>query len=342
MISEWWKSNKFYAAVFIFTYGLFFFILGLVFKRVFGIVVAATAIVLLVDPMGRFFQKVVKNRRASIVLALVVFYSFLVLVTVTLTPSILKESNALITVMRDFFEKQPWEELKLFREYPNLKDIVNNLAQAIEPKLVDLATGFLAQLPGQIPGVISFIFFVVLCSVYGAFYIEQVRQSLKIFFPRRTREDVGRFVELTYISLQRYIVAVTVTAIFTAVSMGTFLKIAGIDYYLTLGAWAFLTNYIPIVGVFLEMIPMLVVVIPAGAVPLIWFLVITLVVHGTAFVIFLKVMYGYSRLNPIIMILAIILVTELFGVAGAFIAVPIAIVARDYWMEFVKPFFEKA
>lgn len=342
MTSEWWKGTKFYAAVFICIYGLLFFILGLVFKRIFGIVVAATAVVLLVDPMGRFFQKVVKNRRASIVLALVVFYGFLVLVTVTLTPSILKEGNALISVMRDFFEKQPWEKLGVFQEYPNLKDVVSKLAQVIEPKLVDLLTSFLTQLPGRVPEVISFIFYAVLCSVYGAFYIEQARQGFKIFFPRKIREDVGKFVELTYINLQRYIVAVTVTAIFTAISMGTFLKIAGIDYYLALGAWAFLTNYIPIVGVFLEMIPMLVVVIPAGVSLLVWFLVITLLVHGTAFVIFLKIMYGYSRLNPIIMILAILLATELFGTAGAFVAVPIAIVARDYWMEFVKPFFEKA
>ncbi|MDK2863911.1 MAG: hypothetical protein PWP37_103 [Thermotogota bacterium] len=342
MTSKWWKDSRFYAAAFIFAYGLLLFILGLLFKRIFGIIVAATGIVLLVEPIGRFIQRFIKNRRASIILALLVFYSFLVLVTVTLTPSILKETNSLITLIRDFFEKQPWEELRLFKDYPNLKDIVNNLAQAIEPKLFDIITSFITQLPTQIPGVIGFIFFVVLCSVYGAFYIEQIRQSLRIFFPKSIREDAGKFVELTYTSLQRYIVAVTVSAILTAVSMGAFLKIIGVNYYLSLGAWAFLTNYIPIVGVFLEMIPMVVVIIPAGATALIWFLIVTLIVHGAAFIIFLKVMYGYPRLNPIIMILAIILVTELFGVAGAFIAVPMAIVARDYWMEFVKPFFEES
>ncbi len=328
-------------ALFILIYLLAFFLMGWVFPKIFAMLIAALAIIFLVEPIANIIRKYLKKKALSSGLALVVFYVFVVWIVVALIPPMLKETNTLINFINTFFEKEMWKSAKIFKDYPQVEELIGRIGKLVEPKLSEFLSGLITTITTGVPSGIGFIFFVVLLSVYGVVYFDGLRRNIDYFFPASTRSIAHEFMRRMYGHLQRYVVAVTLTAALTGLSMGTFLKLIGVKYYLTLGAWAFLTNYIPIVGVFLELIPMIIVILPMGVKILIWFVVVTTVVHATAFIVFLRLMQGYSQLGPIAMIIAIIIVTELFGIPGAFIAVPMAIVVRDYWMEFVNPRFEK-
>jgi len=129
-------------------------------------------------------------------------------------------------------------------------------------------------------------------------------------------------------------------ALIVGISFGVFLLFIGVKYSLLLGVWAAITNLIPIVGVVLEIIPLLLTGVSMGLKAVVTIAIAVAVVHTTAFVIFLKLMKGYIKINPVVMIFMILLSTQIFGMIGAFIAVPLTIVIRLYWQYFIYPWLE--
>jgi len=60
-------------------------------------------------------------------------------------------------------------------------------------------------------------------------------------------------------------------------------------------------------------------------------------VHPVAFIMFLNLMKGVVQLNPVVIILLILVCSQLFGIVGSLIAVPVGIMFRVYWRSFIVP-----
>jgi len=102
------------------------------------------------------------------------------------------------------------------------------------------------------------------------------------------------------------------------------------------------TNLIPIVGVPLEFFPLFLLAVSTQDLVLVLVLMIILVVvHASAFILFLVFMKGYNRINPVIIILMIVIAGQLWGLFGAIIAVPFAIILKMTWMHFFSPMLEE-
>jgi predicted PurR-regulated permease PerM len=48
----------------------------------------------------------------------------------------------------------------------------------------------------------------------------------------------------------------------------------------------------------------------------------------------------HLNINPVLMIISIITVSQVFGIVGIFFAVPLLIFIVAYWNDFIKPSFE--
>jgi predicted PurR-regulated permease PerM len=115
----------------------------------------------------------------------------------------------------------------------------------------------------------------------------------------------------------------------------------GIKYTVLMSFWAFVTNFIPIVGVIFEFVPLALVGLSSGVESMVWLLVLMSVIHGSAFIFFLFVMRGYSKINPFFIILAILIFGQIFNVLGILIAVPLCLIIKLFWTNFIKPYFER-
>ncbi|HIP92408.1 MAG TPA: AI-2E family transporter, partial [Thermotoga sp.] len=67
----------------------------------------------------------------------------------------------------------------------------------------------------------------------------------------------------------------------------------------------------------------------------------TVIIHSIAFILFIHLMKGYAKLNPINIIFSILFFGKVFGFLGVFIAVPLAIYVQIIWKRFIDPILER-
>ncbi len=327
--------------LFVLAYVVLFILLGVFMPKLFAVTVLSFFIALITEPISEYLKKKTKREFLSITLSLVVFYSFVALAVGLLIPVIIEESKYFFDFLKNFLQGEEWKSLPYFDNYPAVKNAINNLIASSKPMISGWVSQSMSRLAVLIPSFAYYLFFSVAGSIYATYYIRHLKKiTHTYFFPATTYETVRPFLKKVYRHMRSYILGVTVSAVFTAIAMTVFLSVSGTMYGPLLGTWVFITNYIPIVGVFLEVVPLALATLMKGLWVFVWFWVIVVLVHSTAFFIFLKVVQGQSRLNPFVMILAIIAFSQLFGPFGAFVAVPIAIVIKDYWDDFIVPYLK--
>ncbi|OAA30061.1 hypothetical protein AT15_00680 [Kosmotoga arenicorallina S304] len=215
---------------------------------------------------------------------------------------------------------------------------IRNILIEVQLKFREYLTAFLEKLPSLVSATFSVMFFVIIGTVYLGYYFGDFKKHLPEIYPGSSRGLAKRFLKDTYGNLERYVVAIILVALVTGISVGIMVKILGLDYSLLMGVWAAITNLIPIVGVVLEFIPLFLLVVSGqNWIALVFLLVFLVTIHTVAFIVFLKLMKGYTRINPVLIIVMIIIMAQLFSVAGAFIAAPLAIILKKFWEHFIRP-----
>ncbi len=206
----------------------------------------------------------------------------------------------------------------------------------------DYSRRLLEQIPTFLSSLGAILFFVVLGTVYFSYYFPSFKRFTPHLYPKSSRSEAVPFLKDTYKNLERFVTSIVLVSIFVGIVVAILIRLLGLPYSLLMGFWATITNMIPIVGVVFEIIPLILLAVSARSlVVFIGLLIALLVIHTAAFIIFLKLMRGYTRINPVIMIFAIIFFGQVLGVAGAFVAVPATIIIKQFWDHFISPWFER-
>ncbi len=331
------------STIIVFIYLILFLLTGRLLPHVFEVSVLSFFVALMLEPVSDYLTKLTGKRFISITISLILFYGFIALIITFLIPVIYQQGKYFLNFMESFIKNKDWEKLSYFKTSPDSKDVINNLINTVKPSLTNWVTHEITKLVATTPSMIATFFFSIVGSVYVSYYLEKFKKiSTSYFFPLSSSKPVKIFLKRSYRHMKSYIVGVTIAALFTTVAMGIFLTISNVNSSLLLSSWVFITNYIPIVGVFLEIIPLAIATLMKGITVFIWFWIILIVVHSAAFVIFLKAVQNQSKLNPFWMVIAIIAFTQIIGPIGAFVAVPIAILLKDYWDVFIVPYLKSS
>jgi predicted PurR-regulated permease PerM len=105
--------------------------------------------------------------------------------------------------------------------------------------------------------------------------------------------------------------------------------ILGLPYALILGVIAGFLEIVPFFGPFLGAIPAVIIALSIDPTKVIWVVVSIIVIHGLeAYVLAPRVMRHSVGVHPLITLLALTAFTTLFGLVGAFLAVPMAAVLQ--------------
>lgn len=334
------KNTK--SAIYTGVYLVLFFSMALISKQVFSIIVFSIGAILIIDLFAKILQKFFKlPRKLSILFSLLTLFVFLGLVIGLLIPTVIHEVSNFLNFLESFFNNKEWK--KLFNNsFPQLEHNISDFLSGLQPKLFEFLNYVALQIPnmGQKAG--SFIFYLFLLTIYGSFFFDTFKNKFLFMFPKSIRKNTRLFWKDLYIDLETFVVSTVFAALFVGGTAFVAINIIGIKYSLLLSVWAALTNFIPVVGVVFEFIPLIIVGISSGITKMLILLTVMIVIHATAFIFFLYVLKGKTRINSVAVIVSILIFGYIFGIIGPLIAVPIGILLRTYWNHFVSPYLERS
>lgn len=332
------KDKDLKAAFFVGIYALIFLIFCIIFDTILNIFVFTLMSVLIVNLIAKFFKLIKISTKSSIILGLIIYFFIIIYGIILIIPSVAQQFGEFIATINSVFENKAWESY--LENNPDLLSGVNDVMNWIRPKLNDLTTSLLNNIAKGTTTFFITIFYSILLTIYILLYSSWLKNTFPNLFPKDIRNDVATFFDKVYSTLSNFVNVVVINAVITAIAF----YIVSSFYFKELAAilsfWAGITNLIPIVGVFFEYVPVFLFSLTLGLKGFIIVNIFVIAIHLALFIIFVNVKKMNLNLNPVLMIIAIIIVNQIFGLVGTFFAVPLLIFIVAYWEKFVKPKFE--
>ena len=172
---------------------------------------------------------------------------------------------------------------------------------------------------------------VILIAVLTFFFLkdgEQLRDWTVGLFAEQRRPVLRELFVRAWDALAAYVQGVFLVATMDAVLIGIALVLVGVPIALPLIVLTFIGAFFPVIGAFLAGgAAVLVALVSGGAVDAVIILVVIVIVQQLEGNVFYPVVVGKRlRLHPVAILLALTAGGVLAGVAGAFLAIPIAAV----------------
>jgi predicted PurR-regulated permease PerM len=338
------------AGIFSMIYISLFFLTGLFSMRVFSTIIFSIGMVLVVQLFSKNLIKIFKiPQKLSISLSLIIIFVGLAFLMFFLIPMVFGEVRNFVIFINNFFENRTWESLfdgssgfmgLESNVFPEIEKNFSDYLASMQPKIIEFFNQWIAELPniGQQLG--SFVFFHILITIYLSFYFDTFKANIHKIYPKNTRKVATNFLKDLHINLNNFVISTIFASLFVGVGAFIAMNFLDIRYSLLLSFWAGITNFIPIVGVVFEFIPLIIVGISSGLVKMLILLIVMSVLHGAAFIFFLNVMKGKARINPVGVILSILIFGAAFGFIGSLIAAPASLVIKVLWNHYVQPQLE--
>ncbi|MDI6717309.1 MAG: AI-2E family transporter, partial [Actinomycetota bacterium] len=233
---------------------------------------------------------------------------------------------------------------------PALISSLRNIAKAIENFLMDLRLGriinmqpndlidelsrlLLAQgrrlltLIPSVVGLITDVFLLIIVSLYLIIYLPSIDKSLADRLPDDLKDVYRDFLASMKANFTRYLLGLLAVMFTIGTLAGIGLWIIGLPFPALLGLWAGLTEIIPIVGPILGAIPAVIVALTIKPILALWVIVVFIIVQLTEnYFLSPHLLGGAVRLNPILILFAIIAGGEIAGIIGVFLSVPVLVI----------------
>jgi predicted PurR-regulated permease PerM len=182
--------------------------------------------------------------------------------------------------------------------------------------------GILSSVLGSVFGLFTFALF----AFYFSAQMPQLQRWIASLFPARQQGIVGNVWRLTAEKTGGYVGARVVLGTINAVTSGIVFFAIGLPYWLPLAIWTgVVAQFVPTIGTYIAIIlPVLVGLLSdkpvTGVIALVWALLYQQVENLT---IEPRISAKAVDVNPAVSFGAVLLGAALFGVAGAFLAVPV-------------------
>lgn len=324
------------AMYFTIAYTTIFIVLSLLYKNFFNTILFTFISVMIVDAVAILMTRIFRiPKKLSVIISLVICFSVFIWGLVTIIPTAFTQIASFYTLITDIIEKRAWEQY--IQNNEQLLDMLNGIVDFIKPSINQLANYLLKVIASQIPGALVVLFFTMLGIIYVSLYSNRIIQVIPLMYPKKCREHISKFVDELKVNMRRFIGVITLNAIIVGLAFFILFRVMNTHYAPLIAFWAFLTNFIPIVGVIFEFIPVFLFSLSLGLEGMLWVLFFSVVIHLGVFVLFFEIMKGYAKANPVVMIFSILLTGEIFGPVGVFFGVPVAVFVVVFYKQFVHP-----
>ena len=305
------------------------------------VVVIAAFIAYAIAPVVEFFHKAMPRPLAIllaylIVIAILVVISYVVVSTAVLQIGVLANNIGVWLTPND---KGQISLLALLLKTGLTQTQINALEQQVEGTLSNLAGslagGILPILGGVAGGMINILLTIVI-SIYllvdGARAVKLMRSSI----PRSRRGQFSSTIDILQRVVGGYIRGQILLCTLIGIIVGVGLFVIQFPFAVLMGVLTFITEFIPVLGtIFAGTVAVLLALTQGGWVMAIEVLIFFVCVHlFEGYFLAPRLIGNAVKLNPAIMLIALTVGSELFGVFGAIFAAPTAGLLQAFFTVF--------
>jgi len=276
----------------------------------------------------------------------IVYIAFVALVAVlvylTVQP-IIKEVQEFIQVAPQVYEQAKLRLGGLLQQFnqqvpDTVKGQLDGLLRSASGLIGKAALSLLTKTVGGVTQTISVVTGLVIVP-FLLFYMlkdkEELDSGLYSVLPERVAQHTSKVLALIYGAIGSYVRAQTVSATIVGVSVSIGLFLLDVNFALTLGLLAAVFGLIPVIGAFIGAVPGVLVALATDPGKVIWVVLLYAVVQFVeSNVISPKIQGAVLRLHPIVIMVALVIASEIAGLWGMLIAVPLVAAARDVFAYF--------
>jgi len=297
----------------------------------------------ILNPVVIWLQQRKIPRTLSVALIYLVFFGLLFILIAQFVPMVVAELSRLAERIPRYIERAQ-ELLANFNQATDRMSLPKSVQQALEGSLNNLEQSLVRSL-GRIPEMtIDFarsIFNIILVLILTFYLLKDfrlVKDSLHAMVPRPSRTRVRKILYEIDHSLGQYIRGQLLVSLIVGFSTYLGLLFLRVDFALILAILAAITNVIPYFGPFIGAVPaVLVALLKSPALAIKTAIVITIIQQVEGQIIAPQVLGKSMGLNPLVVIMALLLGGQLFGILGMIVAVPVVAAGRILIRNLVVP-----
>jgi predicted PurR-regulated permease PerM len=217
------------------------------------------------------------------------------------------------------FEVIPGQSVSLAESLNNMLEQLRQNAPAVLAHAFDLSQTFLT---GTVE-VLAALLLIPMISLYLLLDSERLRRALLELFPVRLRTDVGQVLTTVSRSLGNYIHSRVIMALFASLSLLVVLLVLQVPFSLVLGVLAFLSEFIPVIGAWVVLVPTCLIVL-ANEPQQIWWVIIAfgLIQLVQNYLLAPRLMSDTMDIHPLTVVIAMLIGGSIGGFAGLLLAIP--------------------
>jgi predicted PurR-regulated permease PerM len=227
-----------------------------------------------------------------------------------------------------------------------LEESVNNALEQLRqnaPALLNKAFNASQSFLSSTAEVLVALIIIPVVALYLLMDSERLRRNFVDIFPPRLRGSLDQVLTSVNRSLGSYIYSRVVLALFAGGAMMISLLILGVPFSLVLGLLAFISEFIPVVGAMVALVPILLITLATK--PL-WVLLAVIAAFGLiqviqSYVVMPRLMSETMDIHPLTVVVAMLVGGSIGGFAGLLLAIPAAAAIKVIFNVFVLQRTEK-
>lgn len=282
----------------------------------------------------------ISDTLAILAVFLVVILIFLIL-GFTVFPKTVSDVKNLIMKFPEYY-KQTLESINEFLgQYEVFKNInldnnfiANNLSKIYSKQKANAAN----LIVSSAKNVMSFIFSLVLTPIFTFYFLkdkDDIREKLKKMIPKKNDRLMTLFSKI-HQDMTKYVIGKIKMAIFVGFATFIMLLALGVEFSFVIGIITCVADIVPYVGPLMGLVPAFVFAFIDSPIKALWIFVLYLFIQWIENnIVGPKILSEETGFHPIVVLFLLIVGGSLFGFLGMILSVPIALVIKTVYNEYV-------
>ena len=284
-------------------------------------------------------EKYKLNRTTAILIVLSVFFIIFLYIILTIVPIITKQISSLIDFLlknqeklqNNFFGFLESNNIDLRSSIMNSKDvIVSNVINVVSSSFSLISSTF------------SLLFMTPIFTIMLIFSYDNLENGVKRILRNMDREELIVLIKNIDETIGKYILVTALDSMIVGIVSFIIFYFLKMDYSMLFSVIIGFGNVIPFIGPFIGLIPAILYAFTKSFKLVILIVVLITIVQTIEANIVKPWLTGKSvEMHPITTLLVVLVGGALFGIGGAFVAIPVYIVIKLTWLFCWKKYMEK-
>ena len=306
-------------------------------------ILVAAMLAYFLNPMVKSVRKKLKisDTLAILTVFLIVILIFLIL-GFTVFPKTISDIKNLIIKFPEYY-KQTLESINdFFNQYELFKGInldneliIDNISKIYKKQTANAVN----LLVNSAKNVMSFVFSLVLTPIFAFYFLkdkDKIKEKFKAMIPEARKERLIRLFSNIHNDMTKYIIGKIKMAIFVGFAIFIMLLALGVEFSFVIGIITCVADIVPYVGPLMGLIPAFVFAYIDSPIKALWIFVLYILIQWVENnIVGPKILSKETGFHPIVVLFLLILGAALFGFLGMILSVPIALVIKTVYNEYV-------